>query len=135
VKALDGAIRSTLTGGTALTSLLSGTASVYHLVAGRSEMYPCIVWQSQGGGDENDHPARTKNLLYTVKAVSHVSATQAAGIDAQIDALLHGATLTVPGWANFWTMREMDIEYAEPDGAGGYYFHAGGVYRVRLAAS
>ena len=135
LNSLDLAIRSTLTGGTALTALLSGTASVYHLVAGRSESYPCVVWQQQGGGDENDHPTRTKDLLYTIKAVSHTSATEAGNVDAQIDALLHDKTLTVSGWSvNFWTMRETDVEYAEPDGAGGYYYHTGGVYRVRLAA-
>ena len=135
MNALDSAIRSKLTGGTALTALLGGTANVYHLTVGRAgTIYPAVVFQQQGGGDENEHPARMKNLLYTVKAVSHTSATEAGSVDAQIDALMHDATLTVTGWSsNFWTMRETDFEYAESDGAGGHYFHTGGVYRVRLA--
>lgn len=133
MKALDTALRNTLTGGTALTALLSGTASVYADVVPPEESFPCVVYQDQGGGDENLSPHRTKSVLRTVKAISATSKVAAEDIDAQIDALLHDAPFAVTGWSHIWCMREADISYTETNPEGRAYFHVGGVYRMRLA--
>lgn len=129
---LETAIYSRLSGGTALTALLGGTAA-YNTVLPGSASYPAVVFQLQGGGDENLTPRRSKSLLYTIKAISATGAKQAGAVDAEIDTLMHGRPLTVSGYTNFWCMRESDVSYAEPNGAGGYYWHVGGVYRIRLA--
>ena len=89
---LETSLRSTLTGGTALTALLAGTASVYNAVMPRSASFPCVVYQQQSGVEPNDNPHRTMNYLYTVKALSDTSMSQAGAIDAQLDALLDGGT-------------------------------------------
>jgi hypothetical protein len=129
---LETALYSRLSGGTALTGALGGTA-IYNTVVPVNATFPACVFQLQGGGDENITPKRSKSLLYTVKAVSATSAKAAGVIDAEIDTLLHGKPITVTGYTNFWLFRESDISYAEPNGAGGYYWHVGGVYRIRLA--
>jgi len=78
---------------------------------------------------------RLRNIVYTVKAVSSTGALQAANIDAQVDTLLHDATLTVTGFSNFWCAREGDIDYVETDPDAGNVWHAGGTYRIRLAGT
>ena len=130
---LERALRATLTGGTALTALLAGTASVYNGVVPMGQAFPAIVYSHQGGGDINESPHRSRNLLYTVKAISAVSMTQAGNIDAAADALLHGKALTVSGWTNYWLMRESDLRLVETTPEGGSYFTSGGVYRIRIA--
>lgn len=129
---LELAIRSTLTGGTALTALLAGTASVYNAAVPRGVSFPCVVVNLQGGGDANETPRRRKDLLYQAKAISTASMTAAGAIDNEVDSLLHNKTLTVTGWTNFWLARERDIRYVEVDPEGVEYYHSGGIYRIRL---
>lgn len=118
--------------GTAITSLLSGTTAIYNLQAPNNASYPYIVFSTQGGGDDNDTANRTKNLLLFVRAYSGVSAMQAGSIDAQIDAALHLAPLTVSGWTDFWLAREEDLETVENEPDGKRIFMRGGFYRARL---
>ena len=132
MNALETALYSKLSGGTALTALLAGTTSVYNAAVPMGASFGCVVFQLQGGGDYNETPRRRKELLYTVKAVSATSMQNAGLIDNQIDALLHEATLTVSGWTNYWTMREEDISYVETSPEGRNYWHSGGIYRIRL---
>ena len=131
--AIGTGIYGKLTAGTALTNLLAGTASVYNSLAPRGVSMPYVIFQYQGGGDENLCATRLRNIVYTVKAVSSTGALQAANIDAQVDALLHNATLTVTGFSNFWCAREGDIDYVETDPDAGNVWHAGRTYRIRLA--
>lgn len=126
------AIYSALTGATSLTSLLATATGVYHSQAPRGAAFPYVVLQLQGGGDQNVSPHRRKELLYTVKAVTATSMQDAGLIDNAVDALLHGATLTVTGWTNISTMREGDIAYVETTDEGLNYYHSGGTYRVRV---
>ena len=134
MNALETALYTKLAAGTALTALLAdGTASIFNQVAPRNSTFPYVEFGLQGGGDENMCPARFKNLLYRVKAVSDVSMKTAGEIDDAVDALLHGATLTVNGWHNFWCRRDSDFRYAEFDPEGNAIWHAGGVYRIRLS--
>jgi hypothetical protein len=132
---LAAGIYSKLTGGTALTALLAGTASVYHLQAPDNATLPYVVYNVQGGGDTNISPNRAKDLLVWVRAYTAESAKAAALIDNQVDALLHNGTITVTGWTNYWLARETDLATVENPPDGSKIYHAGGLYRVRLAQS
>ena len=131
MNAFDAALYTRLQG-TAITSKLSGTTSLYHMQAPENATYPFIVWNIQGGGDENLDANRTKNLVYYVRCYSENSAAQAGSIDAQIDAALHLSPLTVSGWSNIWLARETDMETATIEPSGKLIFMAGAMYRVRL---
>lgn len=132
MNALEAALYARLTGGTALTTLLSGTTSVYNQMVPTTETGDCVVFGLTGGGDENLCPQRSQALLYSVKGVSEVSAAKAGTIDAQVDALLHRATLTVTGWANILLRRESEFSFTEKTPEGRHYYHRGGVYRIHL---
>lgn len=129
--ALHTAIYSTLSGGTALTTALGGTA-IYHQQAPDGQALPYVVWNIQGGGDENITSNRMKNLVLFVRAYA-ASAAQAGTIDNYCDALLHGKNLSVTGWHMFWLGRESDLELVENPPDGGRVFMAGGLYRVRMS--
>ena len=129
---LNAAIYSKLTGGTALTSMLAGTASVYHLAPPDNAAFPYVIFNTQGGGDENITPSRMKNLVLYVRAYSKAGAANAGSIDAQIDTLLHGQALSVTGWTNFWTAREIDLEDVETMPNNERIWNKGGMYRIRL---
>lgn len=129
---LNIALYSQLQAGTALTALLAGTTSIYHLQAPPNATMPYVVYSLQAGYDENFIQSRMKNELYFIRAYSDVSAAQAGSIDAQIDSLLHGHTVSASGWSNFWTAREDDLENVETQPNGELIFMAGGLYRIRL---
>ena len=94
-----------------------------------------IVFNVQGGGDENLTPHRTKNLVVSVRAYSNTNA-RAGSIDAQIDTALHMVPFTnVTGWTNVWLARETDIETVEDAPNNTQVFMNGGLYRVRFDAS
>ena len=128
--ALNTGILSTLSGGTALTGALGGTA-IYYQQAPDKAALPYVVWNYQGGGDDNLTQSRMKNLLVYVRGYAD-SPALAGTIDAYCDELLHGKTITVTGWSNFWTAREEDISLVEnlPDNT--RIYSEGGIYRIRL---
>lgn len=128
---LNSAIYSKLQG-TAVTSLLAGTTSIYNMQAPDNATMPFIVFNLQGGGDENFDAHRTKNLVYFIRGYSQVSAAQAGSIDSAIDAAMHLQTLTPTGWSNFWTAREEDLTAVENPPSGQKIYMAGGFYRVRI---
>lgn len=129
---LSTAIYSKLQGTSAIRSLLAGTTAIYHMQAPEGQAYPYIVFNVQGGGDENQSQHRTKNLVVFVRAYSAVSPAQAGSIDAQVDTALHLVPLTVTGWSNFWLARETDIELVENEPNARPIYTVGGMYRVRL---
>ena len=133
MNSLNAAIYSRLTG-TAITSLLAGTTSVYHLQAPENAAYPYVVFNIQGGGDENDNPHRVKNLVLFVRSYSNISAANAGSIDVQIDTALHNVPFTgISGYTATWLARERDLETVENPPTGGQIFMQGGLYRSRLA--
>jgi hypothetical protein len=92
-----------------------------------------VVWNLQGGGDENLTANRTKNLVVFVRGYSKLSNAQAGSIDAQIDTALHLVPFTsVSGWTNIWMAREQDLETVENPPTGGQVFMNGAMYRVIL---
>ena len=130
MKALNSSLYSRLQG-TAITSLLSGTTAIYSQQAPENSTLPYIVYNVQGGGDENQSQNRTKNLVVFVRAYAAQNST-AGSIDAQIDTALHLAPLTVTGWSNFWMARETDLETVENPPTGGQVWMNGALYRCRL---
>jgi len=135
INELAGAMYTRLSGGTALTDLLASTPSIYHGRVPDGASFPYVVFNLQGGGDENIVPSRMKNLVLYVRGYSKTSQASAGSIDAQIDTLLHGQTLSVSGWVNFWTARESDLSGFEPMPNGETIWNAGGMYRIRLDKS
>jgi hypothetical protein len=128
--ALNSAIYSKLTGGTALVTALGGTA-IYYQQAPDEATKPFVVWSYQGGGDENDTANRTKNLVVLVR--SFASTSQVAGqIDKLVDNLLHLQSLSVTGWTNFWLARESEVSLIENLPNVEKSFMEGALYRVRL---
>lgn len=121
---------------TAIYSKLGGTATaagtaVFFNIAPDTQPLPYIVFDYTGDLDENINPSRLRNALIFARAYAATPA-QAGAIDGQVDALLHLQTMTVTGWANFWTARENGFSLAEPDQAGRITHMAGAEYRIRL---
>lgn len=127
---LNAAIDARLTGGTALITALGGTA-IYYQQAPDNASKPFVVWNYQGGGDENETPNRTKNLVVLVRSFASTAKT-AGEIDKAVDDLLHLQTLSVTGWTNFWLARESEVSLIEnlPNVEKSYM--EGALYRVRL---
>lgn len=129
--ALNTAIYSKLSGGTALVSALGGTA-VYYLQAPDSANPPFVVWSYQAGGDDNLTPHRMKNNVLNVRCYGQTPA-QSGSIDALVDARLNRATLSITGWTNFYTTREMDMSLIETEPNGRKNYVSVGFYRIRLS--
>ena len=129
---LNKSIYDTLQAGTAYTALLAGTTSIYHLQAPDNSTLPYTVFSIQAGGDENQTPKRRKNLIMYVRHYSQTSAGNAGSIDTEADTLLHGQTLSVSGWTNFWCNREQDLDMIENEPSGEKVWMSGGFYRMRL---
>lgn len=127
---LEAALYTKLTGQASLITALGGTY-IYNKIAPQPAPAKYVIFQWQGGGDENETPHRTRNLVYAVMGVAATQAA-AAAIDAEIDAALHLATLTISGWTNFWTARETDLNLVETDAGEVVKFRVGGLYRIRI---
>jgi hypothetical protein len=124
------ALYTTLSGGTALTSLLGGTA-VYQQQAPDGAALPYVVFSKQAGGPENIDPHDRRDLTYFVRAYAG-SAKTAGQIDAAVEALLHRHNLPVTGWNTLWCARDADLETVEPQPNGVPVYMAGGMYRIRI---
>lgn len=134
MNALDSAIYSKLQSTSGLTSLLAGTTSIYSVQAPENATLPYVVFNVQGGGDDNETAHRTKNLVVFIRGYAEgMGAKKTAGsIDAAIDTALHLSSFTVSGWSNFWLAREEDLETVENPPSGSPIFMVGGLYRVRI---
>jgi hypothetical protein len=72
-----------------------------------------------------------RSLVYYVRAYA-TSQKTAGAIDTQIDALLHGRTLSVSTYTNFRTSREQDLDLVETRPNGTKAYSAGALYRIRI---
>jgi len=129
---IDTALYTTLSGGTALTSLLATTSSIYHIRAPNVAGYPYVVFSLQAGGPENINPSDLGNYVYFVRAYSAASAQSAGAIHAQIRALLHKKTLTITGYTNLRTVLESELESADELSNLTPVFMSGGLYRIQI---
>jgi hypothetical protein len=132
VNVFEAALRARLVAFAPLVALLASAQAVYQTVT-ESAPLPYVVFGLNAGGPLNRTPHRSESLLYLVKGVTRVGVKQAGQIDDQIDAALHDQPLTVPGWSNYWLVRETRVRLEELDAGGKPIFHAGGLYRARLA--
>lgn len=134
VNALNAALYTTLSG-TALTALLAGgtaSPSVYFEQAPDDATLPYVVWSYAGGpGHENRTPHETVDELVYVRGYAAAPA-QAGTISSAIDGLLHGVTLNVSGWTNFWCARTQNISRMELDAAQVKTWSRGSFFRVRM---
>lgn len=131
--AVETALYAKLTGTSALTNLLSANTAVFNQQATQAAALPFVIFQQMSETDLNESPHRSKALLYLVKGVSGSGFKQAGDIDDAIDTALHRTTLTVSGWTNYLVRRESSVRYSENLPGGGLVYHAGGVYRLRIA--
>jgi len=129
ISALNTALNTKLSGGTALTGALGGTC-IYHGVAPEGAALPYVVWSYAAGGHENMTPRESVNAVIYVRAYA-TTAKQAATIDG-LAAELMETKLTVTGWNNYWLAREESIVLPETDSAGKTTWSCGAYYRVRL---
>ena len=127
--ALNAALYTKLSGGTALTGALGGTC-IYHGLAPEGAALPYVVWSYVAGGHENMTPNESVNAVVYVRAYA-TTAKQAATLDAYAAELLE-TTLSVTGWNNYWLAREESIVLPELDAAGKATWSCGAYYRVRL---
>ena len=132
---LNAALYTKLQGTSGVTGVLSGTTAIYSMQAPDNAALPYVVFNTQGGGDENDTAHRTKNLVIFVRAYSKVSEAQSGSIDSAVDAALHLSSLSVSGWSNFWLAREEDLETVENPPTGTQVFMNGGLYRCFMDAN
>lgn len=129
LNALNAALNTRLTGGTALIAALGGTA-VYHAYAPEGQALPFVVWSHSGGGHENMTPNESVNLVVYIRAYA-ASAKEAGALDGMV-ATLMSSPLTVTGWNNFWLAREESIVMPEKEASGETTWACGAYYRVRL---
>lgn len=128
---LNTAIYNKLKAGTALTTLLDGSW-VFYLEAYPKKDPPYVIWSYYGGGPDNINPSDMHNNLVHVRGYAN-SAALAGSIDYQCYLLLHKQTLSVAGYTNFATTREMDVPpLVEHTESGVDIYASGGIYRVRI---
>lgn len=128
------AIFTKLAANSDLITELGGTF-IWESIAPPQQDFPYLIYQWQGGGDENLTPSRMVNEVWTVKAVVNMEAggkRKSEDIAKRADEALHNQALTVSGWENFWLVREQTVKFAETDEAGVPIWHTGGIFRVRL---
>lgn len=124
-------IYSKLSANSTLITLLGGGTAIYYQQAPDNQALPFVVFSLQAGGPDNINPSDLRNQVYFVRGYAATPAL-AGSIDAQCSASLHGATVTVSGYTNFWTVRETEFAMPinEPNGTRSNM--AGAYYRIRL---
>lgn len=130
MNALDAAVYTKLNTSGVTSLLAAGSASLFALQAKEGAAFPYVVWNIQGGGDDNLDARRTKDIVLFIRAYSQVSKAQAGSIDAAIDTALHLGTLSVSGWSNYWMAREEDLAAIEYPPNNQPIFMVGGFFRV-----
>lgn len=116
----------------AIFELLDGTLDVpvYHQVAPQDAKPPFVVFHRVPGAAINTFAGEpAERDIWVVRAVCKgASATRAEELAAEIQTLLHRATLS-SGGRTAVAIFELPVDYPEQDGATVYH-HAGGQYRV-----
>ena len=122
-----------LSGDGTLTGMLASGTPIYYMQAPDAQTYPFVVFSWQAGTDGNETPRREKDMILWARAYTTSGPAQAGSIDARIDTLINGQTLTVNSWTNFWTAREQDISLVENLPDNNKVYTAGGMYRIRIS--
>lgn len=127
--ALNAAITTRLTGGTALTSALGGTA-IYNGYAPEYADLPYVVWSYQASNRDNWTPSDSAQSVLFVRAYAS-TAKKAGQVDDAIADLMK-TNLTITGWTNFWLAREEEFMLPETNETGSTTWMCGAYYRIRL---
>lgn len=128
--ALNTAIYSKLSAGTALVAALGGTA-IYYQQAPDGAALPYVVWSHVTGGPLNTNPSDMRYEMTFVRAYA-ANPTQAGSVDALLSGLLHKQALSITGYTNYWTVREMDQAMVENPQNDRPVYMAGAFYRIKL---
>ncbi len=129
------AIFTRLAANSSIISELGGTV-IFERFVPTGQTKPYVIFFESSGGDVNETPRDTRNLVVTVKAVSG-SNLQAKRLAAYIRTSLHGAEESMSagsGWEIYRSQLTVNIEYPVLIDTKQEY-HAGGVYRIRLNAT
>ena len=128
--AIDAALYTKLSGGTALTNLLGGTA-IYQYLAPEGVDPPYVIYQRQSQVPINVlSGVAIEDAVYMVKGVTEgPSAVTAGSVASAIDTLLQDQSLTISGYTHLHLRRESSIDYVETDN-GVRYSHRGATYRI-----
>ncbi len=129
----EAALYSTLQAGTALVALLSGTVSIYNQEAPHGAVLPYVVFNHQAGGPDLITGRDIESNLWAVRAVSSVSAKDAAEIFTEVDALLHKRNISIGSSKTFWCAREENTRMVQEAPNNTKAYHCGGIYRVRTS--
>lgn len=129
--AINAALYSTLSGGTALTSLLAGTTSVFHMQAPDGATLPYVIFSHVFGGPTNSDPSNDREQTIFVRGYAN-RAILAGSIDYQISELLHRKILSIVGYTNFWTSREEEFEAVEILPSEDKVFMVGANYLIKI---
>lgn len=127
---LGTSLYTTLTGGTALTSLLSSGTAVYNKQAPDNASLPYVVFSYQAGGPDNDYSAHNENNVIYIRGYAATD-TAAQAIDNAIDGLVTGKNIAIMGYSTFWSAREQNLDLVETTPSGQKVYMAGGFYRIR----
>lgn len=130
MNALNSAIYSQLSGGTALVTALGGTA-IYHLQAPEKAPLPYVVYNWQGGGNVNVDSIDRNETIRFIRTYA-VTAKQAGEIDDLVKARLDKVNFTVTGYNTVFSRREDDYESVETTPTGEMIYTVGGMYRIRI---
>jgi len=127
---LNKAIQTKLEASAGLFALLA--KRIYYLQAPAGRTLPYVIYSHYGGGPDNINPSDMHNNLVYVRG--YADNQQLSGsIDYQCYLALHKQTLSVVGYTNFATFREMDVPpLVEHTDRGEDIYSSGGVYRIRL---
>lgn len=142
MNAISAAIFTQLQGGTALTALLyggtaTGSASIFEDHAPTSAELPYVIFNQQAATWDysmGEHK-RFASVVYQVKGVSGSAwPKEADAIDAQIDARLDNAALSITGYGLLRVVRESDVRFSETEGEQ-VFQHVGALYRIDVVKS
>lgn len=127
---VEKAIRSKLTGTTAIANLVS--TRVYAGIAPDAAVMPMIVFSLNGGGADNDTALDSADLRYAIMGVSDKQ-LQAVQIADAIRAALHEQAMAIDSpWTVYRVQESGAIAYVD-DVDGKPFFRRGGIYRIRVS--
>lgn len=133
---VEAALYGRLTGDAGVLAALGAGYGVYNQAvwddAAQPAVYPWLVFNLQGGRDDSTAAKALADLHYQVKALGPEQVPVKA-LAAAAHAALEAQPLALSGAVNIWLRRLQPLRLAQPDGAGGYVYHAGGIYRIWLA--
>ena len=72
-----------------------------------------------------------RSLVYQVRGYAE-TAKRAGEIDAAVDNLITGKSLSMTTYTNYYTVRETEIEMVETPEDGARIYSAGALYAIRI---